>query len=114
MAASPETLNPESQIKEINTNAEFVVDETLKSAGVQTVQKDFKSQIRNDSGKPIIQTPPTQVISVSPPADSTALGQMAGGNTSNASTWYAKFWLRILQKALHFGWRIIGNGQNAN
>jgi hypothetical protein len=85
-----------------------VVDETLKNTGVQTVQKTFKSQISDDKGAPIIQTPATKVITVSPPSDSVTLGQQAKGDTSNSLTWLAAFWLRILKKALHFGWKIIG------
>lgn len=108
MPVGPEIPNETPQIVEHDTNAEFVVDETLAQTGVQTVQKTFKSQVADDNGKPIIQTPPTTVISVSPPADSITLAEMAKGDTSNSKTWFGKFWLRILQKALHFGWRIIG------
>lgn len=108
MASSPEISQETPQIVEHDSNAEFVVDETLQNTGVQTVQKTFKSQVFNDNGQPVIQTPPTKVITVSPPSDSTTLGNQAKGDVSDSSTWLAKFWLRILQKALHFGWSIIG------
>src|SRR5687768_470054 len=113
MAVGPESPIPEPQIKEIDNNAEFVVNETLQHTGVQTVQKNFTSQVKSDSGNPLIQTPPTKIITVSPPSDSTTLGNQAKGDTSDASTWHAKFWIRILQKALHFGWRIIGGNSDA-
>lgn len=106
MPMGPEVQNP--QITEIDNNAEFVVDETLQNTGVQTVQKNFKSQIADDKGQPVIQTPTTKVITVSPPSDSTTLGQQAKGDTTNSLTWFAAFWIRILKKALHFGWKIIG------
>lgn len=102
----PEIQNP--QITEIDNNSEFIVNETLQSAGVQTVQKTFKSQVSDNSGKPLIQTPTTTVISVSPPSDSTTLANQSKGDTTNSLTWLATFWIRILKKALHFGWRITG------
>lgn len=108
MPVSPEISNP--QITEIDSNAEFVVDETLKNTGVQTVQKNFKSQVVSDKGAPLISTPPTTIITVSPPSDTTTLGTQSQGDTTNSLTWFAMFWLRILKKALHFGWKIIGKG----
>lgn len=112
MPVGPEIPNETPQIVEHDSNAEFVVDETLKSTGVQTVQKTFKSQVADDSGKPIIQVPTTKVISVSPPADSITLGEMAKGDTTDSRTWLGRFWIRILEKALYFGWRIIGKGES--
>ena len=112
MAASPEISRPEApQVTE--RPEEFIVPETLQSSGVKVVQKNFKSQVKSDDGKPVIQTPPTQVITtVQPPADTTTLTQQAKGDTSSSATWLAAFWLRIIKKALHFGWKIIGKEQN--
>ena len=109
MATSPEIIRGEPQIQE--RKEEFIVDETLKQAGAQIVQKTFKAQVRDDKGSPIIQTPPAQVITVSPPSDQVALTQQSKGDISLSLTWLATFWLRIIKKASHFGWRIIG-GQN--
>lgn len=114
MAVGPEIPKQEPQIVEHDNNAEFIVDETLKKTGVATVQKTFKSQIRDDKGVPVIQTPPTQVISVSPPSDSTTLSDQSKGDTTSSLTWLAAFWLRILKKALHFGWKIVGKEPNVN
>lgn len=108
MATSPEISSESPKIVEHDNNAEFVVDEALKGAGVQSVQKTFKSQIQDDKGASVIQTPPTTVVSISPPSDSVTLGQQAKGDTTNALTWFAAFWIRILKKALHFGWKIVG------
>lgn len=107
MAISPEAENGISQIVEHDSNAEFVVDETLQNTGVTAVQKTFKSQVVNDKGNAFVQTPPTTVITISPPSDSITLGTQAKGDTTNSLTWFAMFWLRILKKALHFGWRIV-------
>ena len=68
----------------------------------------------DDKGKPIIQTPPTQVITVTPPSDTTTLSKQAKGDTTSSLTWLAAFWLRIIKKAIHFGWKIIGKEQNVS
>jgi hypothetical protein len=81
------------------------------ASGAQVVQKNFKTQVTNDQGTPIIQTPPTQVVTtIQPPSDQETLLQQSKGDTTNAITWLAAFWLRIIKKALYFGWRIVGHG----
>ncbi len=113
MAATPEIPRPENlPVQEINKEAEFVVPETLQqSTGVQVVQKNFKAQVKDDHGQPLIQTPPTQVIQVTPPSDTTTLTTQSKGDVTSSSTWLATFWLRIIKKALYFGWKIIGKGE---
>lgn len=109
MAATPETIRPEvPQIQE--RQEEFVVPETLQSSGIKVVQKNFKpQQVKDDKGIPLIQTPPVQVITtIQPPSDIATLTQQAKGSKSLSLTWLAAFWLRIIKKALHFGWQIVG------
>jgi hypothetical protein len=107
MAATPETLRPEVP-PVIEHPEEFIVPETLQGSGVKVVQKNFKAQVKDNRGNPVIQTPPTQVITtVQPPGDTVTLTQQAKGDTKLSVTWLAAFWLRIIKKALHFGWRIV-------
>lgn len=108
MPATPEILKPEApQISE--RQEEFVIPETLQQkTGMQVVQKNFKSQIRDDHGQPLIQTPPVQMITVTPPSDTQTLTSQSKGDTASSLTWLATFWLRVIKKALYFGWKIIG------
>ncbi len=109
MAATPEIPRPEPKIEE--RPEEFIVPETLQqgqTSGIQVVQKNFKSQVTDDQGKPIIQVPSTQVITITPPSDMTTLSAQAKGSTTSSLTWLAAFWLRIIKKAMHFGWKIAG------
>jgi len=108
--ATPEIPIGEPRVQE--RAEEFVVDETLKNAGAQVVQKTFKAQVKDDKGQPLIQTPPTQVVNITPPAPQPTLTSWAKGPITLSLTWLGAFWLRILKKALHFGWRVIGK-QNA-
>ena len=110
MAATPEVLKPsQPEVQEISKEAEFIVPETLRqSTGIQVVQKNFKSQVKDDHGQPLVQTPPTQVIEVNPPADLETLTDWSKGSVDSSQTWLGMFWKRIFLKALYFGWKIIG------
>jgi hypothetical protein len=114
MAGTPEIPTTKPEIEEVNKEAEFIVPETLKSTGVQVVKKTFNAQVKNDKGQPIIQTPPTQVITVQPPGDSATLTSWSKGSVSSSLTWLGAFWIRVIKKAIHFGWRVIGKEQNVS
>lgn len=112
MAGSPEILPRGPQITEINKDAEFIVDENLQQkTGIQPVVKDFKAQVKSDDGVPLIQTPPTQVITVTPPADQTVLTSWSKGPITSSISWLGMFWLRIIKKAIHFGWQIVSSSK---
>lgn len=110
MPATPEVPKPgQPEIQEINKEAEFIVPETLRQAtGVQVVQKNFNAQVKDDHGTPLIQTPPTQVITIQPPADDATLSGWSKGSANSSLTWLGIFWIRIIKKALFFGWKILG------
>lgn len=110
MALTPEIQRPEPQVSE--RKEEFIVPETLQKSGVKVVQKTFKSQVTDGKGSSIIQTPPQQVITVQPPYDSAVLEKQAKGSVSSTATWLAAFWLRIIKKALRFGWQIVAGSPN--
>jgi hypothetical protein len=110
MAVTPEIPRPEPQIQEVK-EAEFVVPETLSQSGVKVVQKNFTAQVKDDKGQPLIQTPPTQVITVQPPADDKTLTDWSKGSITSSLTWLGMFWIRVIKKALYFGWRVIGKTQ---
>jgi hypothetical protein len=113
MAATPEI--PRSEVPQIQERAEEFPETIQQIQGAKVVQKTFKAQVKDDSGKPIIQTPPTQVITtVQPPVDTQTLTQQSKGDTTSSTTWLAMFWLRVIKKALHFGWKIIGGQQDVS
>lgn len=114
MAGTPEIQSAKPEIQEVNKEAEFIVPETLQNSGVQVVQKTFKAQVKDGKGQPLIHTPPTQVITVQPPYDQTTLVKQSKASTSSSLTWLSAFWIRIIKKALHFGWKIVGKDQNVS
>ena len=116
MAATPETLRPEvpeSQVQEHVEEFPETIAQIQGAQGIKVVQKSFKAQVNDDKGNPLIQTPPTQVITIQPPFDQVTLTQQAKGNITSSATWLARFWLRVIKKAFHFGWKIVGGTTNA-
>jgi len=91
-------------VKERPTDME-IPPELERGAKMQQVQSQFKAKVSDDSGKPLIQTPPTVTIQI--PASQTQLDTWSKGNPENAITWFAVFWIRLIKKAIHFGWRMI-------
>lgn len=108
MAAAAEIEKTEApQIVEVPTEFPETIQQV--TSGAQVVQKNFKSQVNDDNGNPIIQIPPTQVVtSVTPPSDTTTLTTQSKGKITESATWLAAFWLRIIKKAIFFGWKIVG------
>jgi hypothetical protein len=79
----------------------------VERAGVKPVATQFQGQVRDDSGKPLIQTPQSQQVTITLPTDQESLVTLSKGSVVNAVTWLAHFWLRMIKKAGHFGWRIV-------
>ena len=72
------------------------------------VPTQFKAQVVDDSGKPLIQTPQTKKIQITIPAtDEEELKASAKGKTTTTTSWNASFLLRVIQKALHFGRQVL-------
>ncbi len=107
MPATPEIPRPETQITE--RQEEFIIPETLQQkTGVQVVQKNFKTQIKNTNGQPLVQAPPAQVITITPPTDDITLAGWSKGSITSSQSWLGMFWLRIIKKAIALGWKIVG------
>lgn len=77
------------------------------------VPSQFKAQVNDDDGKPLIETPETRKITITIPAvNEEELKTKAKSTKDETSSWNASFLLRIIKKAFHFGKKIIF--QNAN
>lgn len=114
MPASPELPRPQ-EVPQVTEHAEEFPETIQQIQGAKVVQKNFKSQVKDDHGTPLITTPPAQVITtVQPPADTATLTTQAKGSTTSGATWIAAFWLRVIKKALHFGWKIVTGGGSTN
>lgn len=75
--------------------------------GMSVTPSQFKAQVTDDQGKPMIQTPQDPAVTIQVPASQQQLDDWTKGNPDNAITWFAVFWIRLIKKALHFGWRMV-------
>jgi len=81
---------------------------------VQPVLTQFKKRVKTDDGKSMIQTPSDKVISITIPGDQGQLTTLSKGSVSDSITWLAAYWLRMIKKAIHFGWKIFSGSLGRN
>jgi hypothetical protein len=74
---------------------------------VSPVPTQFVGQVKSDKGQPLIQTPQAQSVSIQLPADPAQLTTLSKGSVNDSLTWLGAFWVRIIKKAIHFGWQIL-------
>lgn len=96
---------PEGVVKR---SEEFEVSKEEKEAGVEPRVEHFTAQVER-GGKKLIQTPKTQTVAIQLPTDRGTLVSWAKGPVVSSLTWFAAFWLRMIKKAAHFGWKIVGS-----
>jgi len=78
-----------------------------KKEGIQTTKTQFTAQVSDDQGKPLTQSPPTQVVSIEIPQSEETLKDFSKGDTKDAKTWWAASFLRMIKKAVFYGWNIV-------
>ncbi|MCX6705819.1 MAG: hypothetical protein NTV24_01790 [Candidatus Woesebacteria bacterium] len=93
------------------------VIETPEEASALTIERKevvtpipitFQKQVKTDSGKPLIETSPTsEKIKITIPRQPLELEQLSKGSVSDSITWFAAFWIRMIKKAIYYGYRIF-------
>lgn len=78
---------------------------------VTPVPAQFTKQVKSDDGQVLTQSQPSKTVTITLPADQTKLAELSKGSVGDSITWFAAFWLRMVKKAIHFGWRILGKKQ---
>ena len=75
---------------------------------VTPVPTQFKAQVTDDKGQNVISTPKDVKIDIKiPEVDENTLRLKIKGNKEESSVWSAGYWLRILKKAVYFGWKVL-------
>ena len=116
MTATPETEKPQIQpqegiVKEIPEVPE--IPSHLEQQGVVARPVQITAQV-SDQVKSLVQTPQTQTVTITIPTTQQQLTDWSKGSLSDSLTWFALFWLRMIKKAVHFGWRVITKGGQTN
>jgi hypothetical protein len=112
MALYPER---EPQVRPVEERPEEMQPLTIERKEVATpVPTSFKQQVTGKSGQNLITTPQNQTIAITLPVQEEKLKEVAKGSIDDSSTWFAAFWLRLIKKAVHFGWQIISKLSSKN
>ncbi len=80
----------------------------IEKSGVSVTPTQFTAQVSDDNGQPVIKPTPTRTID--PPTSEKQLEDLSKGSPTASVTWLAAFWIRVIKKARHFGWKIVGKG----
>jgi len=54
---------------------------------------------------------PPKTITIQLPESEEELEKMSKGSPKLSSTWFSRFWQRLIKKAAHFGWKIMGGAK---
>jgi len=95
---------PEETVEEIPTE---ISEEVEAKEGVKAVKTQITAKVE-DRGKPLMESPVTKVTSVEIPKSGETLETYSKGDTEDARTWWGASFLRLIKKALHFSWKILG------
>jgi hypothetical protein len=99
---------PEREKIPIQERPEEASPLTIEKKEVATpIPVQFRRQVISDKGQPLIATPATTSVTVTIPQTPTVLAALAKGSVSDSVTWFAAFWLRMIKKAVHFGWQLF-------
>lgn len=90
-------------------NPEEATPLTIERKEVVTpIPSQFKAQVTDDDGNPIISTPQTTKADiVIPEVSREVLDEKAKGDINEAHVWSAAYWIRIFKKAVYFGWKVL-------
>ena len=75
---------------------------------VTPVATQFRAQVTDDEGKKVIETPESRKIEIKiPDSNKESLEGKIKGTKDESTAWSAGYWLRILKKAIYFGWKVV-------
>ncbi|MEK7061518.1 MAG: hypothetical protein AAB954_02555, partial [Patescibacteria group bacterium] len=68
----------------------------------------FQKQVKTDFGKLLIEVPGQGgKIKITIPRQPVELEQLSKGSISDSITWFAAFWIRMIKKAIYYGYNIF-------
>lgn len=82
----------------------------IEKGGVVRKPTDFTAQVTDDSGKPLIRTPSVKQVEIELPVSKQQLASWSKGSVISSLTWLSTFWLRMIKKAVYFGWNVVVKG----
>src|SRR3989339_1303993 len=99
---------PEREKNVIETPEEASALTIERKEVVTPVPIHFQKQVKSDSGKPLLESFSTsEKIKITIPKSPVELEQLSKGSISDSITWFAAFWIRIIKKAIYYGYNIF-------
>lgn len=99
---------PEREKAPIQESPEDVSPLTIERKEVVIpIPTQFKAQVKSDKGQSLVQNTAGKTVSITLPKNQLELAQLSKGSISDSITWFAAFWLRMIKKAIHFGWQLF-------
>ena len=93
------------------------VIETPEEASALTIERKevvtpipviFQKQVKTDFGNLLIEVPGQGgKIKITIPRQPVELEQLSKGSISDSITWFAAFWIRMIKKAIYYGYNIF-------
>lgn len=100
---------PEREKNVIETPEEASALTIERKEVVTPIPVTFQKQVKSDSGKPLIEVPGQMgKIKITIPKPQAELEALAKGSISDSITWFGAFWIRMIKKAVYFGWELLG------
>ena len=113
MAQTPEVLppvfTPGQQETGVGQRPESITEVApqIGQGGVAASQTQFTTQVTGDNNQPLTQSPTTQNVTITLPTDESHLQEWAHHKPNDSIAWLGRYWLRMLAKAVHFGWHTV-------
>jgi len=110
MTNTPELANPQDSptpegVYEIPESPE--IPRHVEMGGVVSRPTQFTAQVSDDQGNQLVIAPAISAVTIKLPAHPTQLEAWSQGDADDALTGFAIFWIRLIKKALKFGWNTI-------
>ena len=110
MAVSPERKGLPTDVDVRPEEFPEIPIEVENKTVVTPTPSQFKAQVFDDKGKPMIQSSGSDAPTITLPADTAQLTAFSKGSPDDALTWFGAFFKRIFKKAVHFGLRVVTKG----
>jgi hypothetical protein len=109
-------LSPERESLPVEERAEEFpeIPITVENKGVVVpTPGQFTAQVKDDKGRPLIQTPDREKITIEIPGTKEEMTAFSKGSPDEAITWFWAALVRKFKQATRFAWRVIWRGQRA-
>ena len=109
MVATPETQPSQTEVPEGVVERPVEMAKVVEAqSGVSVIPAQYQSGASDNQARPQMQVVPApKQIVIQTPADDNQLTNWSKGPAENSITWFAVFWLRLIKKAMHFGWKTV-------